>query len=65
MLIEITDSELVLVNLHDTRCAGRGEVLRVGASHRGEVIVTFDAHLYGTWAIFAEAPLLFRLFCAS
>ena len=33
MLIEITGSELVLINLHDTRCAGRGEVLRVGACH--------------------------------
>ena len=65
MLIEITGSELVLINLHDTRCAGRGEVSRVGASHRVEVNVAFDAHLYGTWAIFAEAPLLFRLFCAS
>ena len=44
MLIEITGSELVLINLHDTRCAGRGEVSRVGASHRGEVKVAFDAH---------------------
>ena len=61
MLIEITGSELVLINLHDTRCAGRGEVSRVGASHRDEVNVAFDAHLYGTLAIFAEAPLLFRL----
>jgi len=61
MLIEITGSELVLINLHDTRCAGRGEVSRVGASHRDEVNVAFDAHLYGTWAIFAEAPLLFKL----
>ena len=45
MLIEITGSELVLVNLHDTRCAGRGEVSRVGAAHRGEVIVTFELGL--------------------
>ena len=48
--IEVTGSELVLINLHDTRCAGRGEVSRVGASHRDEVNVAFDAHLYGTWA---------------
>ena len=61
MLIEITGSELVLINLHDTRCAERGEVSRVGTSHRDEVNVAFDAHLYGTWAIFAEAPLLFKL----
>ena len=59
MLIEITGSELVLVNLHDTRCAGRGEVSRVGASHRGEVIVTFDAHLYGTWGLFSPKHLSF------
>ena len=39
MLIEITGSELVLINLHDTRCAGRGEVSRVGASHHDEVNV--------------------------
>ena len=58
MSIEITGSELVLINLYDTRCAGRGEVSRVVASHRDEVNVAFDAHLYGTWAIFAEAPLL-------
>ena len=44
MLIDITGSELVLINLHDTHCAERGEVSRVGTSHRGEVIVTFDAH---------------------
>jgi len=61
MLIEIAGIQLVLINLHDTRCAGRGEVSRVGASHRDEVNVAFDAHLYGTWAIFAEAPLLFKL----
>jgi hypothetical protein len=65
MLIEITGSELVLINLHDTRCAGRGEVSLVGASHRDEVTVGFDAHLYGTWAIFAEAPFLFKLLCVS
>jgi hypothetical protein len=39
MLIEITGSELVLINLHDTRCAGRGEESRVGTSHRDEVKV--------------------------
>ena len=61
MLIEIAGIQLVLINLHDTRCAGRGEVSRVGSSHRDEVNVAFDAHLYGTWAIFAEAPLLFKL----
>ena len=61
MLIEITGCKRYSDNLHDTRCAGRGEVSRVGTSHRDEVNVAFDAHLYGTWAIFAEAPLLFRL----
>ena len=61
MSIEITGSELVLINLYDTRCAGRGEVSRVGTSHRDEVKVAFDAHLYGKSAIFAEAPLLFKL----
>jgi hypothetical protein len=43
MLIEITGSELVLINLHDTRCAGRGEVSRVGASHDDEVNVARPA----------------------
>ena len=60
MLIEITGSELVLINLHDTRCVGRGEVSgRRLSSWRSEE--AFDAHLYGTLAIFAEAPLLFKL----
>ena len=57
MLIEITGSELVLVNLHDTRCAGRGEVSRVGASHRDEVNVAFDAHLSGTVGLFSPKHL--------
>ena len=33
MLIEITGIELVLINLHDTRCAERGEV--PGQDHLG------------------------------
>ena len=62
MSIEITGSELVLINLYDTRCAGRGEVSRVGTSHRDEVKVAFDAHFStAKWARFAEAPLLFKL----
>ena len=66
MLIEITGSELVLINLHDTRCAERGEVSRVGTSHRGEVKEAFDAQLYcsalpAVSGFFAEVPLLFKL----
>ena len=65
MLIEITGSELVLINLHDTRCAERGEVSRVGTSHRDEVNVAFDAHLYGTW-LFSPKHLSFSsCFCVS
>ena len=71
MSIEITGSELVLIDLYDTRCAGRGEVSRVGTS-RDEVKVAFPfrtvltvLYKYGTWAIFAEAPLLFSCFCVS
>ena len=61
MLIEITGSELVLVNLHDTRCAERGEVSRVGTSHRGEVNVAFDAHLYGTCGYFRRSTSPFQV----
>ena len=60
MLIEIVSIQLVLINLHDTRCAERGEVSRVGASHRHEVIVPFDAILYGELASWPEAPLVSR-----
>ena len=59
MSIEIIGSELVLINLHDTRCVGRGEVSRVGASHRDEM--TWLSMPICTALIFAEAPLLFRL----
>ena len=48
MSIEITGSELVLINLYDTRCAGRGEVSRVGTSHvRSESCFRGLAHWAG------------------
>ena len=62
MSIEITGSELVLINLYDTRCAGRGEVSRVGTSHRDEVKVAFDAHFgYGKWAAFRRSTSPFQV----
>ena len=61
MSIEIAGIQLVPINLHDTRCAQRGEVSQREAPPSSHFVGPFDAHLYGTLAIFAEAPLLFRL----
>ena len=66
MSIEITGSELVLINLYDTRCAGRGEVSRVGTSHRDEVKVAFDAHFSTAAQLFSPKHLSFSsCFCVS
>jgi hypothetical protein len=60
MSIKIAGIQLVLINLHDTRCAQRGEVSQREAPPSSHCLGPFDAHFVRRTALWPEAPLVSR-----